>query len=70
MNKDEMTGAWRQLRGRIKEEWGKLTDDDLKQAEGNYDMLVGRIQEKYGATREEIKRRLDALAREGSAPDR
>jgi uncharacterized protein YjbJ (UPF0337 family) len=67
MNKDQMAGMWRQLRGRVKKEWGKLTDDELKQVEGNYDMLVGKIQEKYGASREEIERRLDALAKESSA---
>jgi len=61
MNKDQMAGKWHQLKGSIKKEWGKLTDNDLDQAEGNYETLVGKIQEKYGTSREEIKRRLKSL---------
>lgn len=55
---------WRQLRGRVKAEWGKLTDNELDQIEGNYEMLVGKIQEKYGLAREQIERRLDAFLTE------
>jgi uncharacterized protein YjbJ (UPF0337 family) len=62
MNKDQLAGKWRQIRGKVKEQWGKLTDDELDQIEGNYDMLVGKIQEKYGSTREDIERRIDALS--------
>src|SRR5690606_26560402 len=50
---------WKQLKGNIKEQWGKLTDDDLAAAEGNYDQLIGRIQERYGYSREESERRLN-----------
>lgn len=64
MNKDQLAGKWRQFRGRIKAEWGKLTDDDLDRISGNYDMLVGKIQETYGKTREEIERRLDQMDRD------
>jgi len=52
------TGRWEQLRGRAKEFWGDLTDDDLKRVEGKYDQLVGLIHERTGETREEIERRL------------
>ncbi len=61
MHKEQFTGKWRQLRGRVKAEWGKLTDDELDQIEGNYDMLVGKIVEKYGQTREQVERRLDSF---------
>ncbi|MGH2454406.1 MAG: CsbD family protein [bacterium] len=61
MHKEQFTGKWRQLRGRVKAEWGKLTDDELDQIEGNYDMLVGKIVEKYGQTREQVERRLDSI---------
>ena len=64
MNKDQLAGKWRQFRGRVKAEWGKLTDDDLDRISGNYEMLVGKIQETYGKSREEIERRLDRLDRE------
>lgn len=70
MNSDELKGKWRQFRGQIKKEWGKLTDDDLNQVEGNYDILIGKIQEKYATSREEIGRRLDALQASESAPPR
>jgi uncharacterized protein YjbJ (UPF0337 family) len=61
LNKDQMAGKWHQLKGSIKKEWGKLTDNDLDQVEGNYETLVGKIQEKYGTSREEIERRLKGL---------
>lgn len=64
MHKEQFTAQWRQLRGRVKAEWGKLTDNELDQIEGNYDMLVGKIQEKYGLAREQIGRRLDAFLTE------
>ena len=70
MNSDVLKGKWRQFRGQIKKEWGKLTDDDLNQVEGNYDILIGKIQEKYATSREEIGRRLDALQASESAPPR
>ena len=52
-------GRWDQLKGRAKQAWGDLTDDDLDVAEGNYDELVGRIKERTGQTAEEIERELD-----------
>jgi uncharacterized protein YjbJ (UPF0337 family) len=64
MNRDQIEGKWRQIRGEIKKQWGKLTDSELDQVKGNMDVLVGKIQEKYGGTREEIRRRLDAMESE------
>lgn len=64
MNKDELKGKWRQLRGQIKRKWGQLTDDELDQIDGNYDILVGKIQEKYGTTRQQIEHELNALRQE------
>ena len=64
MNRDQWAGKWKQLRGQVKKEWGKLTDDDLDRAQGDYEILVGKIQERYGTATEEIKRRLDRLAAE------
>jgi uncharacterized protein YjbJ (UPF0337 family) len=61
MNRDQLKGNWRQFKGKIKQQWGKLTDDELDQAEGNWDLLVGKIQEKYGITREEAERRMSEL---------
>jgi len=61
MNRDELHGKWRQIRGQIKAQWGRLTDDELDEIEGNVEMLIGKIQEKYGQTRAEIVRDLDRL---------
>jgi uncharacterized protein YjbJ (UPF0337 family) len=52
-------GRWDQLKGKAKQAWGNLTDDDLDVAEGRYDELVGRIKEKTGETEEAIRERLD-----------
>ncbi len=52
MNKDIFEGKWKEMRGQIKEWWGKLTDDDLEQAGGNAEQLVGLLQQKYGYTRQ------------------
>jgi uncharacterized protein YjbJ (UPF0337 family) len=59
MNRDILKGNWNQLKGTIKEQWGMLTDDDLKVIEGNYDQLVGRVQERYGYSRDEANRHVD-----------
>lgn len=55
MNWDEVKGKWTQMTGSMKAKWGKLTDDDLKEAEGNRDILIGKIQEKYGIAKEEAE---------------
>jgi uncharacterized protein YjbJ (UPF0337 family) len=52
MNNDRMEGNWKQFKGKIQEQWGKLTDDDLDVAEGRREQLVGRIQERHGLTKE------------------
>ena len=52
MNTDIITGKWKQLNGKIKTQWGKLTDDDLTVAEGNRDYLAGKVQERYGVTKD------------------
>ncbi len=53
-------GRWSQLKGKAKQAWGTLTDDDLDVAEGNYDELIGRIKERTGETQEQIEKRLDS----------
>jgi uncharacterized protein YjbJ (UPF0337 family) len=65
VNRDEVKGKWRQLRGRIKQRWGKLTGNDVVKIEGDYDRLIGKIQERYGTTRKAVRRRLHDLRRAG-----
>ena len=59
MNTDQLKGKWAQLKGEAKARWGKLTDDDLKSAEGNTEKLVGRIQERYGLAKEEAQKQVE-----------
>lgn len=55
MNKDRMEGNWLQFKGKVKEQWGKLTDDDLDVIAGKRDQLLGRIQERHGLSKEEAE---------------
>jgi uncharacterized protein YjbJ (UPF0337 family) len=55
---DILQGQWKQLRGKIKEQWGNLTDDDLDRVNGQYDQLVGALQERYGYGKVEAETRL------------
>lgn len=59
MNKDILKGQWKQLRGRVRRQWGKLTDDDLAMIKGDRDVLLGKIQEHYGRTRDEAMKDVD-----------
>jgi uncharacterized protein YjbJ (UPF0337 family) len=55
MNKLEIKGDWNIMKGKLKQKWAKLTDDDLQFAEGKHDELLGRIQKRTGATREAVE---------------
>lgn len=59
MNDDILKGQWRQMRGKVRENFGRLTDDDLDVAGGNLEQLMGRIQERYGYTKEQAKQEWD-----------
>lgn len=55
MNWDQAAGQWKQFKGSVKQQWGKLTDDDLTTISGSRDKLVGKIQERYGITKEKAE---------------
>jgi uncharacterized protein YjbJ (UPF0337 family) len=59
MNRDTLKGRWTQLKGRAREKWGKLTDDDLDEIQGRSEQLVGKIQERYGIARDEAEREVN-----------
>ncbi|RME13419.1 MAG: CsbD family protein [Ardenticatenia bacterium] len=59
MNRTQLQGRWRQIRGRVRERWGHLTNDDLDVIAGRWDRLVGTVQERYGLTREQAERQVD-----------
>ena len=58
MNEDRIKGQWKQLAGKLKTKWGKLTDDDLKRAEGSSEYLAGRVQERYGIAKDEAEKQV------------
>jgi uncharacterized protein YjbJ (UPF0337 family) len=64
MNSDILRGKWKQIRGEAKTLWGKLTDDELDQIEGNLEKLAGVIQERYGYTREQAEAEVDLFKNE------
>ncbi len=61
MNKDQIQGNFEQIKGRAKSVWGELTDDDVRRAEGDADRLYGIIQERFGDTKEAIKKKIDSV---------
>lgn len=58
MNKDIAQGNFKQLKGKIKQQWGKLTDDEIDQLEGHTEILAGKLQERYGLERAEAERQV------------
>jgi len=58
MNWDQIEGKWKQLRGRVREAWGDLTDDDLDKIGGKRERLAGVVQEKYGVAKDEAERQI------------
>jgi uncharacterized protein YjbJ (UPF0337 family) len=69
MNQDTLKGQWHQLKGNVREQWGKLTNDDVDQIQGQSEQLVGKIQERYGIARDEAERQVEDW-RAGSTPNR
>ena len=61
MNTDIAKGKWTQLTGKVKEKWGKLTDDEVEQMEGKFEVFYGKMQERYGMSRDKARREFDAL---------
>jgi uncharacterized protein YjbJ (UPF0337 family) len=60
MNEDTLKGQWAQLKGAVREQWGKLTNDDVDQVQGKSEQLVGKIQERYGIARDEAQKQVDS----------
>lgn len=63
MNTDTLQGQWKNLRGKVREQWGRLTDDDLDVIDGRRDQLVGKIQEVYGRSREQVEKEVERFER-------
>jgi uncharacterized protein YjbJ (UPF0337 family) len=59
MDSDRLAGNWKQMKGKVKEQWGKLTDDDLTVINGKRDQLEGKIQERYGIQKDQVRQQVD-----------
>ena len=66
MNWDEIQGRWKQFKGEAQKKWGELKDDELDQAAGNREKLEGLIQERYGKTKEEVRKEVDEWMRQAA----
>jgi len=63
MNQDIIKGKWSQLSGKLKEKWGKLTDDDVNQLDGHREYLVGKLQERYGIAKDKADTQVEEFER-------
>jgi len=63
MNWDRIEGNWKQMKGKVREKWGKLTDSDFEQIAGRKDQLISRIQERYGISRDEAQKQAEEWAK-------
>lgn len=70
MNSDQMQGKWKQIKGSVKERWGKLTDDDLNVIDGQQEQLIGRIQERYGIAKDEAQQQVNEWLRADSEAEK
>ena len=68
MNWDQVEGKWKQMRGTLRKQWGKLTDDDLDVIAGHRDVLAGKIQERYGVAKDEAERQVTDFERQLDQP--
>jgi uncharacterized protein YjbJ (UPF0337 family) len=67
MNDDVLMGQWKQIRGKVREWWGDLTDDDVDMINGKREQLIGRLQERYGYSRDRAMQEVDTRLREWEA---
>ena len=61
MNSDQLKGQWNQVKGNIQKQWGKLTDDEMSQIEGDREILIGKLQEHYGISKEAAEQQVDSF---------
>lgn len=66
MNEDTIKGNWKQFKGKVKEQWGKLTDDDLDVIAGKRDQLLGKIQERHGIAKDEAEKQLSSWEKQNN----
>jgi uncharacterized protein YjbJ (UPF0337 family) len=64
MNMDQFEGKWEQIKGQVKEKWGKLTSDDMTTIRGKKDQMLGKLRERYGHTKEQAERELSGFMKD------
>jgi uncharacterized protein YjbJ (UPF0337 family) len=69
MNDDIIKGKWHEVKGKIKQQWGKLTDDDVATMKGSYEELEGRLQKSYGYSKDQVKKQIDEFVDENGWND-
>lgn len=70
MNTDIIKGNWKEAKGKIKQQWGKITDDEITQMKGSYEELEGTLQKKYGYKKDEAKQQLDTFIKANKWQDK
>lgn len=66
MNKDIVKGNWKEIKGKIKQQWSKLTDDQIGQMQGTYEELEGALQKHYGYQKEEAKKEIESFLKKNN----
>jgi uncharacterized protein YjbJ (UPF0337 family) len=66
MNKDIIQGKWKEIKGQLKQQWGKLTDNEISQMQGTYEELEGVLQKKYGYAKNEAKREIESFIKKNN----
>lgn len=70
MNKEIIKGNWNQLKGKVKQQWGKLTDDEITQINGSYEELEGILQKKYGLQKDQVEKEIQTFLDKNNWKDR
>ena len=70
MNKEQLKGSWNEIKGKIKTKWGRLTDDELGEIDGQKDILLGKLQQHYGYAKERAEKELEEFINEDRDADR
>lgn len=70
LNQDIVQGKWNQIKGKIRQTWGELTDNEIEQAKGNMDMFVGTVQTRYGGEKESIRKQLNDFVKDIGTDDK
>ena len=70
MNEDIIKGNWKEIKGKIRQQWGKLTDDDISQMQGSYEELEGKLQSAYGYQKDQTKKEIDEFLKRNGWNDK